>query len=61
MRILISSLCRRAVGDGIVGPAVGRLARARGDQAINAGLNVILPDSGKAIREGQHDRDEQGS
>src|SRR6202043_1543662 len=58
MRMMISSLCRRAVGDGTVGPAAG-FPCAPGDQTVDAGLNVVLPDPCKAIGEGQHDGDEQ--
>src|ERR1700681_2080515 len=49
----------RAVGDGIVCPVVAGFRLARRDQAVDAGLDVIRPDAGQAIGEGQHHRDEQ--
>jgi hypothetical protein len=32
---------------------------ARRDQAIDARLDIVAPDAGKTVREGEHDRDEQ--
>src|SRR4051794_24752417 len=52
MSIVLSSLCRRAVGDEAA--IAGFLAAGR-QQLVDARLHVIAPDAGETIREGEHD------
>ena len=59
--MMSSSLCRCAVGDGIVGPAALDLRLARGDQPVDSRLHVIPPDAGEAIGESEDHGDEQSA
>src|SRR6476661_5454208 len=59
MSMMISSFRRRAVGDGIVAPAVLGFRFARCQQAIDARLHVVLPEAGQAVREGEYTGDEK--
>ena len=60
MRMSISSLGRRAVCDGTVRRGEARLFPRR-QQAIDAGLDMILPNARQTIGEGEHDGDEEGA
>src|ERR1700733_14119933 len=56
MIYLLFSRC--AIGHGIVGPVLPGFRFAH-EHPVDAGLNVVAPDTRQAVREGQHDRDEQ--
>ena len=56
--IAISSLRRRAVGDGN-GQPLPDFDLRDAMQPVDPRLHVIRPDAGEAVREGQHDGDEQ--
>src|SRR5258705_6952295 len=55
------SLCRRAVGDGAVGPAGAGLRLARSNQPVNPRLDVIPPDAGETVGESEDHGDEQSA
>src|SRR5882757_1556927 len=55
------SLCRRAVGDGALGPAGAGLRLARSNQPVNPRLDIIPPDTGEAVRESEDHGDEQSA
>src|SRR3954452_25423557 len=54
--MMVSSLCWCAVGNRIVAPA--RLL-ARGEKAVDARLHIVGPEPRQAVRESEHDRDEE--
>src|SRR6266540_7334484 len=59
--MMSSSLCRRAVSDGAVGPAGLGLWLARGDQPVDPWLHIISPDTGEAVGESEDHGDEQSA
>src|SRR3954464_6709626 len=61
MSMMVSSLCRCAVGNRAICPVLARFRLASRQHSVELRLNVVTPYPGQAVREGEDDGDEEAA